>query len=225
MRQRTYKMLFVGRIHPLVAAFWLLLTAVVTLLAIYEAQVQYSRVRLQLTPQEVNYLASRAHKDLRPANVDARLELASSLLEKGDDKGALKEYLRALNLDSNNAAALLGMGLAFERQGRLREAQDALRRCLKISPLFSEARFELGRMLVKTRRYREAEEELTEVLKVEVSSSDTHFWLGKALAGRRKYGEAGKHFLEALRYVPDFREARQALERLPNTKETTGTGR
>ena len=74
--------------------------------------------------------------------------------------------------------------------------------------------YQLGLILVKDRRYKEAVRYLRVAVKINPLLADAHYYLGysheqlgEADAARAEYGEA-------LKYVPDYADAKRGLERL-----------
>ena len=83
---------------------------------------------------------------LKPAHVEALVNVGRLLHEAGDLRGAEEHYRRAIAERPHDGVAAFNLGVALEDQGRGREAADTYRRCLAIDPTFADAHYNLGRL-------------------------------------------------------------------------------
>ncbi|HEV2756535.1 MAG TPA: tetratricopeptide repeat protein [Actinomycetota bacterium] len=90
----------------------------------------------------VDFFADRVAD--RPNDVSARLDLAAELLSAGNFKGAMTEYLAALQLDPANAGAHARVGLLLFRGGLTKPALRAVDRALTLSPDLPEGLYVKG---------------------------------------------------------------------------------
>jgi tetratricopeptide (TPR) repeat protein len=76
----------------------------------------------------------RQELQTNPQSADARLLLGQSLDKLGDFDGAAREYAEAGRLDPHAPQPWFGLGMARARQGRVADAEAALRRALELEP-------------------------------------------------------------------------------------------
>ena len=132
------------------------------------------RVREPLTPAEE--LIEQAHEAFECGNLTAARELLNSALslcpdnpelaialghiklQSGGVDEALHEYLRAVRLNPNLAAAHAGCALAYQWLGYASEADVAAERALSINPMESVALNVRKRMQLDAQSYEAAHE-------------------------------------------------------------------
>ncbi len=85
--------------------------------------------------------------DLRPASAVAEHNLAAALGDAGDVFGAARAAQRALDKGGVAPETWLVLGRAFQGQGRLEEAEAALRRSIELRPMQIEARRDLAQLI------------------------------------------------------------------------------
>jgi protein O-mannosyl-transferase len=94
------------------------------------------------------------------------------------------------------------MGYAYQKEGRLDEAENSYRKALEKSPGFSDAHNNLGMVLKLQGRFDEAAEHYRKALIVEPNNAIIHFNLGNTLQSLGKLDEAVSQFQEALKIRP-----------------------
>ncbi len=92
-------------------------------------------------------------------------------------------------------------------QGRLAEAIAAYRACLRLDPLFPNARYNLGVALGDAEEYAEAMACLREVVEAEPERPETYNSLGYLTNRQGRPVEAAAHYGRALELRPDYAEA------------------
>jgi len=85
----------------------------------------------------------------------SHLELGGDHLANGRGALALREFLAAEQLDPKNARVHYALGDAFLARGKSAEAEEHLRRALKLSPDYHDARLFLSALLLMQKRYSE----------------------------------------------------------------------
>lgn len=98
--------------------------------------------------------------------------------KKGDLKGAIAHYVKALGIDPQFYPALNNLGIAYERLGDRIQAEQVLLRALAINPDDGESYVNLGHVLYEEGRYAEARARLEEGVKRSTSSASGRFFLG-----------------------------------------------
>lgn len=92
------------------------------------------------------------------------LRAARARMVAGDFKGAAKLYRTALNEDSRNLVALVGLGETYNLMGLYTEAESPLRRALKLSPLNPTATWALSRTYLYEGRFGHSEQILNSAI-------------------------------------------------------------
>ena len=81
--------------------------------------------------------------------------MARVLLRSGDNRGALDEYRKVLDLDAQNGYAWCEMSYVLNIEDPV-GAESAARKAIRFRPAYSSAYFNLGAALQKQNRLREA---------------------------------------------------------------------
>ncbi len=92
--------------------------------------------------------------------------------QKGDYKSAFEMYLKCLELDTDNLAALLGLFQASCRMGSFSEIIHYLEVYLKMYPADSSVMFSLAALYVREGLLKQGREVLGEVLRLEPDNRD-----------------------------------------------------
>lgn len=92
--------------------------------------------------------------DAQAARIHHDIGLAS--LERGDQRGALRELLIAIEKDPNQPQAHYALGLVYHTMGHSKEALEHYKKAVELKPGYSEAHNNLGALLMDLGRYDEA---------------------------------------------------------------------
>jgi len=153
-----------------------------------------------------------------PQNAPLRVELGWAFAQAGDYDRALAEYQNALKIDKKNVAAKYNMALIYLQKKEDKKAAQLLEELVKERPAFTEARLTLGEYYLQVRKFDEALKHFQFVLNANPGTVDYIYLIGQALEGKGNKAEAIKKYELALRYVPDFQPAKEALARLKAEK-------
>ena len=105
---------------------------------------------------------------------------------------------------AKNAVWFYNQGVVLEKQDQVDAAIKSYREALELSPGYSNALLNLGKLLADTGQFAEAVEKYQEALRIRPGVADVHNNLGAALAGLGRPDDAATHYQEALRIRPDF---------------------
>jgi Flp pilus assembly protein TadD len=148
-----------------------------------------------------------------PAATMAHINLGILLLDhpqpRADEARAHLE--EAVRLEPANADALVNLGAALQKTGRLDEATNAYREALRLRPEDASAHNNLGATLEQLGRADQAAIEYRESLRRAPESSATHANLGRALLAMGRPDEAAGELREALRLEPALPTAQYLL--------------
>ncbi len=145
----------------------------------------------------------------------AQLSIASALQRSGDHKAA-EEILRALLVQTpGNPIALNNLGYFLaERNERLDEAVDLIRRALAIDPTNPSYLDSLGWALFRSGKIAEAERELRRALRYDSTSAAANEHLGDVLAKKGDLAEARRYWQAALANTGSAEDIKRLNEKL-----------
>lgn len=99
------------------------------------------------------------------------------------------------------------LGFALWQQGKLGEAEQEIRRAIRLNPGYAEAHNNLGYILWQQGRAGEAERELGEAVRLKPDYADAHIQMGNILLAQSRPAEAEEAYRGAVRSRPDYPEA------------------
>ncbi|HBL30656.1 MAG TPA: hypothetical protein DD490_27790 [Acidobacteria bacterium] len=138
----------------------------------------------------------------RPESVEARINLAATLVGEGKADEAITRLREAVALDPANATARFNLGLLLAATGPASEAIEHLAAAVAARPRDGEAHRELARLLRGASRYEEALREYEKA--VENAPADEAARLGRAetLVRTGRYSQARDLLEEDLKALP-----------------------
>ena len=128
----------------------------------------------------------------------------------GDAKEAATLIEDSLRIYSDNAEAHNNLGVAFQRLGRLDDAENQHREAMRLFPTYAEAYNNLGIVAEQQGRLEEAIKYYTTALTLqrhERNRAESHHNLGSVLQKLGRNDEAIAQIREALRIRPDYADA------------------
>jgi tetratricopeptide (TPR) repeat protein len=158
-------------------------------------------------------------RDAEPAHIppgeESSPEIHNNLgrvhLGRGELEAAQGEFEKALELDPNNASALLNMGAIRRVKGRVAEAEHFVKRALQVDPnsisalaQLAEIKRDQGDLDESIRLYREA-------MSIDDSQPFLFLGLGDSLQRAGRYEEAERAFTSVLELDPDSFEGHYDL--------------
>ncbi len=123
-------------------------------------------------------------------------------------------FRHAATVTRDNWTALYNLGTTMAGEGRLDEAETALREALRLKPSFEGARNALAVILDGQGRTAEAVEQLNEVLREDPDHETAHDNLALILEREGRLEEAEGHYRQALRWKPGDVKANRNLSAL-----------
>lgn len=115
-----------------------------------------ARVELELGRADIAEGWARKSVALDPRSADAKWFLARQWIREDRTEEALGCLREVVQLDASRSAAYRLLGMALERAGDARGAEEALLEGLRLNPTDAEAGVVLGRLLLQQGRYAEA---------------------------------------------------------------------
>jgi protein O-GlcNAc transferase len=143
-----------------------------------------------------------------PNHPDALHLLGLIALQCEQFAAAFQLIQAAIQQRPNEAIYYGNLGVAFEKQGDLQQAEAAFRRALELNPNYSDGFNNLGQILQRSGRYDEATRLLTRALEIKPENADAWNNLGVGAMKHFQYELAGSHLLKALSFQPNHVSAR-----------------
>jgi Flp pilus assembly protein TadD len=122
--------------------------------------------------------------DLKPAWVEARLNLGTLLYEEGHIEEAEVEFRLAVELDPKHPLARFDLAVVLDEQNRSEEAREHLLEALRISPDYADAYYNIAILCEKLGRQTEARNYWTRYIQFDAQSQ----WAAQA---RRRLAALG----------------------------------
>ncbi len=150
---------------------------------------------------------------VNPYDSTARRDLGMVLLEKGQPKEALENFLEALKKDSEFGEVNHFTGLAYLRSGDAANAVGYLQKAIKIDPKlrYGESYLYLGDALTTLGKPEEAIDALKTYLSINNTSIEGLYQYARALTALGRKDEAKQAIEDGIRYHknnPGFRRRR-----------------
>ncbi len=149
---------------------------------------------------------------LVPENPDALNNLGVALLNLGRYEESEQCYRQAIAIKPDFAGALCN--LADLVQGNPLEAEEYLRRALKVNPKNIDVRVKLGMTLAYSGREHEARTYFKKVLKTSPNHPEALLGLGRIAHAERRFDEAAAFVRRALKAKPKLPGAWAALQNM-----------
>jgi tetratricopeptide (TPR) repeat protein len=126
-------------------------------------------------------------------------------------------FLHTVKVTTGNYAGYDCLGKSLDGIGKTNEAASLYAQCVQLEPDYPMGQFDLGMALVAQGKPDEASNHLAIAAQLAPHNPVMQFDFGVFLSQHGKPEEAAAHFKAALTDKPDFPEARQQLELIPNT--------
>lgn len=134
--------------------------------------------------------------------IDPLLNNAYLAYRAGNSEQAQQLYLKALNLDSNNTDALLGLGVIAQHRGEDNVAAHYYAQVLALDPRNAVANAGMSALSDDDNR----ESRLKMLLNEQQNSSSLHFALGNYYAEHARWADAQQSYFDAYKLAPDHAE-------------------
>ena len=159
-------------------------------------------------------LAKKAAAAPRADSPEAHYNRGSALHDKGNLKGAITSYSRAVAIRPDFAAAHYNLGIALKDSGRLDDAVTHFETAAVLLPNVVDAQNNLGTALVELGRPADAVAAYRRSLSLAPDDAGTHFNLGVALKTLEKWDEAAASYRKAVALRPGYADAHYNLMQL-----------
>jgi serine/threonine protein kinase/Tfp pilus assembly protein PilF len=140
---------------------------------------------------------------LNPNLVDSHAAMAAVLQQTGDDRGAFREFSRALALDPSDPRTLVWQAQLYTKLNRWEDAERTLRRVLAVRPNYWVAYNELGVALNSQGKYSDAIDQFRSACVAAPGSSMAFSNLGTVYMQLGHYPEAVEYLKKSLSLKPN----------------------
>ncbi len=140
--------------------------------------------------------------DLNDELTPVRITLGSICIEKGNYAEAAEIFSETILLDSTNAEAYRELGYAYERMGRLEDAEAKYKKAIELKPLYWGPYNYLGGFYFDQARYPEAVDQFSEVILLAPENVQGYTNLGGIYIYLEEWAKAQKMFENAIRIKP-----------------------
>ncbi|MDO9464118.1 MAG: tetratricopeptide repeat protein [bacterium] len=152
--------------------------------------------------------------ELAPDYADIHYNLAKLYISIKDYKKAARELEIAVGQNPYNDKALMGLGNAYEKLGKLNGAIQQYKKAVKLNPDFGGAHNNLGNIYMMKKEWDEAIEEYKIALRLMPKALGVARNLGVAYYKKGRYKEAKNIFEKILHIQPDNKQACDYLEQI-----------
>lgn len=176
---------------------------------------------------EQQYTLNMAKLKTDPQSVSTLMKIAQAEIEMGKTSDAVNHLKKAIKIRGYAPMLHYTLGQAYWKGGNIKEAIKAYEQELKATQDKNElAAFDLGRIFYEQKKYDRALEYFIMARERMSTAAEVHYYIGQIYETKKDYVNAKASYEQALLYVPDYREAAEAMIRLTQTKglETPQTG-
>ena len=170
--------------------------------SLYEAAKQESAQGRHVQAAEL-YRRVAEFADLGQKRATFYLLAADSWLEAEAYNEAIADCRAAIQVDSKSAHAWRSLGSALIADQQYRDAEDALRKSLQISPSATACVY-LADLCIQDGRFSDAEEFCRQALALSPDFDEAYYNLGRVLQKRERFDEAIDAFQAAVEISPDY---------------------
>lgn len=148
-------------------------------------------------------------EDITWRKARVRYDMGVDHLAKGRVALAIREFQRAQELDSTDPWISVALAEAYRRRGVLEDAEQQLRRALKLEPELQAARLNLGALYIQMERYEDAIAQIAPLVEDPTFPApwDALTNLGWAYFKLGKHAEARRHLERAVDFQPNYWKA------------------
>lgn len=154
--------------------------------------------------------AAKALGQAQPNYARVHNHMGAQFLKAGEWTKAVSEFKKALKTDPTHAGAYNNLGIAYERLGH-KEVQTQFERAIQLQPDFTQAHFNLSRVLMKTGHNADAIAELQRTIQIDPNHMGALNMLGTALGRQQRFTEAQSVLERAVALNPNHAELRSNL--------------
>jgi len=137
----------------------------------------------------------------QPSSPEAQAALGKGeelLLQKGDARGSVEYFKKAVTLDPQFVPGYLLLATAYLQTGSYPEAQSVFEKASKVDPTNAIALIGIGAALNEQQKWEEAQGPLLRGLVLNPGSAEGHYEAGRGLYALGRWQEAQPHAIKAI---------------------------
>lgn len=201
-----------------VGVVWLLLLLVFGVYYFWDQQSRGTAPQQTSLKQQIERAEDAVRKN--PADAVARTSIGDLYAMDGRYEEAAQQYEETLKINEKNLPAINGLATVYAALGRPEKAQPFLEKALTLgdgnklvsaSADMADVRLQLGRIYLSQGRVQDAQAQAREAARISPANSDVLLLMGDALAAGSDFAAAVEQYRKALRFVPRFPEAYEAM--------------
>jgi len=169
----------------------------------------YEHIQTLQDPQEAQ--TEDANTAFDPRNL---LDEGDAAMQKGDLQKALAIYSEAKYKEPENAETLFKMGYVLAQQNRDDEALEYYKEALALDETDTYIHQAMASLYRKMGEYASARNHLERSLELDENNPITYYNYGNLLVDMKQLDAAKEMYKKALALDPDFKEAKEELEKL-----------
>lgn len=175
---------------------------------------KFFEVGMVVTPAqaEIKKLTRLVNKN--PNSLQTRLKLAYSFQKAKQFEDAINQYNEVLKADPENPGALYNMAVIAWENEEGKEAVGLLSELLKKQPGHVLGSVKLGNIYIRQNKYEDALKVVDAAIREKPSVVELRMVRAKAFEAKGEYNMAVFEYREVLKYVPDYKEAIKAIDRI-----------
>ena len=162
--------------------------------------------------------ASGSGRALEQVTIPAEELLGTIWLQQKDYVRARSQFEHVLKIAPRDFSALYNLGWLSGVEGNLPEGVQRLKLAVEVEPKNADAHSALGVLYLRQGDLPNARDQFSAVTILSPDSASAHYNLGVVLARENSSRQAASEFRKALQTEPNFRQAREALNRLEGTQ-------
>jgi tetratricopeptide (TPR) repeat protein len=132
---------------------------------------------------------------------------------------AERQFEKAVKLAPENISYKYALALVYKDQNEIEKAKEEFQKILKLDEQNVYANYELAMLAMDEGFYLKSIKYLEECLKIEPTSATIIYQLGLSYEKNNQPKQAIQQYKDALRFIPDYKEALEGLERLNATEK------
>lgn len=177
-------------------------------------QIQAQIAPISKNDQEMLQLQKKVKSGSKDS--DVYLKLGWIFYQKGAKEEAKRTYIKGFNLDKDHEGILYNLGLIFMEEKDYSRAEVYLERVVEKNKENDSASLALARAYVKNEKYPQAEQLLISLKDKFKANADYFYLFGLVCEKFNRLEVANSYYNVALKFDPEFKEAKDAQKRLKN---------
>ncbi|MHB0977678.1 MAG: tetratricopeptide repeat protein [Candidatus Aquicultorales bacterium] len=149
-----------------------------------------------------------------PKDVNSRIALADAYIEAKEYEAAERELKSLIELSPRNPQPHERLAEIHRINGKMDQAIVEYKKAVELDPRDEIAYYQLGQIYMAKNDFIKARDAYRRLVQINPSVADGHYYLALASEKLADKETARTHYREALKYIPDYSEAKDGLDRV-----------